>query len=65
MCERVTIEQAAQELGVSKQSVREHMKRKLWDIGDALSPAQTGKTLWEYHIYRHKLNRHLGREDSP
>lgn len=64
MCERVSIEQAAKELGVSIQSVREHMKNKLWDIGYAYSPKQTGKGVWEYYIYRAKLDKHLGKEDT-
>lgn len=62
MCERVRMADAARELGVSTQSVREHMKKKLWNLGEALSPKQTGKGQWEYHIYRAKLDKHLGKE---
>ncbi len=60
--ERVSVTQAAKELGVTPQAVREHMKRGLWQIGYCYSPKNTGKNNWEYHIYRHLLNRHLGKE---
>ena len=62
MCERVRMADAAKELGVSPQAVREHMKKKLWNLGDVLSPKQTGKSQWEYHIYRAKLDKHLGKD---
>lgn len=62
MCERVRMADAAKELGVSPQAVREHMKKKLWNLGDVLSPKQTEKKQWEYHIYRAKLDKHLGKE---
>lgn len=61
MCERVTVRAAAKELGCSPQAVREHMKKGLWDLGDVFSPKQTGKSIWEYHIYRKKLDRHMGK----
>lgn len=61
MCERVSVRAAAKELGCSPQAVREHMKMKLWDLGDVFSPKQTGKSVWEYHIYRKKLDKHLGK----
>lgn len=64
ICERVSVTQAAKELGVAPQSVREHMRRGLWNLGDVFSPKQTGKALWEYHIYRRKLDKHLGKESK-
>lgn len=60
-CERVKIEDAAYELGCSKQALREHMKRGIWDLGIVVSPNKSGKKVWEYHIYRSKLDRHLGK----
>ena len=57
--EVVTVEQAAYELKLSKQGVREYMKRGLIDIGDVL-PAIHGKG-YRYRIYRSKLNKQLGR----
>lgn len=54
--------QAAKILGVSSESVRQHMKRGLWDIGDAISPKQSGKTVWEFNIYPAKLSKLVGRD---
>lgn len=61
VCERVRLADAARELGCSLQAVREHMKRGLWDIGATASPTKSGKSVWEYHIYRSKLDKHLGK----
>lgn len=61
MCERVRIDEAAAELGCSKAKIRERMKRKIWDLGEAIPPSKTGKKQWEFHIYREKLNKHLGK----
>lgn len=60
-CERVTVCDAAKELGCSPAALREHMKRGLWDLGVALPPQKTGKAVWEFHVYRTKLDRHLGK----
>lgn len=62
LTERVRLTEAAKLLGVCPQSVREHMRRKLWDLGDVQSPAKTGKSRYEFFVYRHKLNKHLGIE---
>ena len=40
MSERVTVKQAAKELGLAPQGVREYMKRGLIDIGDVLPAIQ-------------------------
>lgn len=60
--EKVSVVQAAKELGTTPQSVREHMKRNLWPIGHCFSPAQTGKKSWEYHVYRPMLDKFIGKE---
>jgi hypothetical protein len=57
---RVPPDQAAAELGMSKQGMREYMKRGLIDIGVVL-PAANGGKCHTYHIYRDKLDRHLGK----
>ncbi len=57
---RVSPDQAAAELGMSKQGMREYMKRGLIDIGIVL-PAANGGKCHTYHIYRDKLDRHLGK----
>ena len=59
MSERVTVEQAAIELGMAPQGVREYMKRGIIDIGVVL-PSIKGKQN-RYQIYRDKLDKHLGR----
>lgn len=62
LCERVSIKQAAKELGMSPQAVREHMRRGLFDLGDYIPKDKTGKKTDEYHVYRPKLDKHLGKE---
>lgn len=59
MCETVTVLQAAKELNLAPQGVREYMRRGLIDIGDVL-PSLSGKG-HRYKIYRAKLDRHLGK----
>lgn len=61
MCERVKMQDAAKELGMSEPAVREHMRRGLFDIGDYIPKEMTGKKQDEFHVYRPKLDRHLGR----
>lgn len=61
---RVTVAEAARELGVGQQCVREHMKRGLWPIGYADSPKITGGKDWEYYIFRDKLDKFLGKGDG-
>ncbi len=58
--ERLTVEEAAMELGCAKQAVRENMKSGRWDLGSVV-PTGNGKKKHNYYIYREKLNRHLGR----
>jgi hypothetical protein len=60
MSERVSLKQAAAELGMSPQGVREYMKRGLIDIGVVL-PNIKGKGKRQYFIYRDKLDRVLGK----
>ncbi len=61
MSERVNVKQAAAELGMSPQGVREYMKRGLIDLGVVL-PNTKGKGKLQYFIYRDKLDRVLGKE---
>lgn len=62
MCERVSVITAAAELGCAPQAVREHMKCGIWDLGEALPPnKEEGRRKWQYHIYRKKLDKHLGK----
>lgn len=59
-CERVSLLDAAKELGMNPQGLREYMKRGLIDIGLVL-PNSKG-TGFRYIIMREKLNRILGKE---
>lgn len=61
MSERVTVDEAAKILGMSKQGVREHMKRNLFamPIGEVTQVSRGGRH--QYHIYRSLLDRHVGR----
>ena len=61
--ERVTLKDAAKELGVSPQAVREHLKKGIWSFGMAVYPEKTGKKIWEYYIYRRPLDKFLGKTE--
>ena len=58
---RVTLEQAAKELGLSPQGLREYMKRGLIDIGIVLPSLESGENN-RYLIFRNKLDKVLGKE---
>ena len=62
MSERVKVAEAAKILGMSQQGVREHMKRGLFKIpiGEVTKRSE-GR--YEYHIYRHMLDKHIGRRE--
>lgn len=57
---RVPTAQAAAEMGMSIQGMREYMKKGLIDIGEVL-PAANGGNGKRYHVYRDKLDRYLGK----
>ena len=59
MTERVGLPQAAKELGMNPQGVRECMKRGLIDIGIVIPNAKG--TGYRYLIFREKLNKVLGK----
>lgn len=61
LSERVSVAEAAEILGMSKQGIREHMKRNLFKVPIGYVTNPSGKKE-QYHIYRDMLNRHLGRE---
>lgn len=60
MSERVSVINAAKELGCAPQSVRENIKSGEWDLGEIIKPIYPG-TNYQYHIYRSKLDKHLGK----
>lgn len=56
--------QAAKELGLSPQGVREYMKRGLIDIGIVVPSASGNGKIKRYLIYREKLDKVLGKGGS-
>lgn len=61
MSERVSVAQAAKELGMAPQAVRERMKRgHLNKIGYVMPSIEGERT--EYFIYRDKLDAYMGKK---
>lgn len=65
MGERVSVAQAAQELGIAPQAVREYMKRGLIDIGLVLPSLEGHTKKNQYLIFRRKLDRYTGKTGLP
>lgn len=62
LSERVPVTQAAKEIGIAPQGLREYMKRGLIDIG-VVVPSLNGKgNTNRYLISRSKLDKYLGKE---
>lgn len=63
MREILTASEAAREIGCTSQKVRERMKRGMWDLGEVIEKEKLGRNAKnEYNIYRHKLEKFIGRE---
>lgn len=60
--ERVSVNQAAKELGMSPMAVRVRMEKGLLDIGECFPSMQGNKT--SYYIYRNRLNKVLGKNEK-
>lgn len=60
MSQRVTVAQAAKELGIAPQGVREYMKRGLIDIGAVLPSIKGDRQT--YMIFRDKLDKYMGKK---
>lgn len=60
MSQRVTVAQAAKELGLAPQGVREYMKRGLIDIGSVLPSIKGDRQT--YMIFRDKLDEYMGKK---
>ena len=60
MKEILSAKKTADILGISPQSVREHIKKGVWDFGQYI-PHKSGKGT--YLIYRSKLMKFIGKED--
>ncbi len=54
--------EVARILGVSPQSVREHIRRGVWKFGDCIPKKEMDKSTDEFNIYRAKFEKFIGRE---
>lgn len=62
MSQRVSVNDAAREIGCAPQALREHMKRGLWDLGEVVPPDKKSGS-YVYYIFRPKLDKFLGKEE--
>lgn len=58
-CQRVSIEDAAREIGCNPQYLRVMMSKKKWNLGQVVPP-QTKGGRHMYFIFRNKLDEFLG-----
>ena len=53
-------EEAAPVLGLKPAKIRNYMRRGILDLGLAIPPEKTGKTMWEFRIYPAKIEKIIG-----
>lgn len=53
-------EEAAPVLGMKPAKIRNYMRRGILDLGLAIPPEKTGKTMWEFRIYPAKVEKIIG-----
>lgn len=58
MSQRVSIEEAAKEIGCCKEYLRRQMKSGKWNLGKVVKPPPGG-SIYQYFIFREKLNKFL------
>ena len=61
--QRVTVADAAKEIGCEPDYLRQKMKKRIWDLGTVVAPSQPSGR-YEYFIFRAKLDRFLGLEEQ-
>lgn len=59
--ERVSVKDAAAEIGCNQEYLRRQMKSGDWDLGSVVKPNK-GLTNFQYFIFRSKLDKFLGKE---
>lgn len=59
---RVTVKEAAREIGCTPEYLRRMLKSGRWNLGEVIKPGRGGKE-HEYFIFRSKLDKFLGLED--
>lgn len=57
--QKVTVADAAKQIGCTQDFLRQRMKRKEWDLGVAVPPTKKGGP-YQYYIFQAKLDRFLG-----
>ena len=62
-CQRVSVAEAAAEIGCHQQYLRNQMRAKKWDLGRVVLPEKKGGQCM-YLIFRPKLDRFLGLEKN-
>lgn len=62
-CQRVSVPNAAKEIGCSPDYLRQKMKRKEWDLGVVVPPKKP-RGIYQYFIFRSKLDKFLGIENE-
>ena len=63
MSQRVSVAQAAEEIGCDKEYLRRKMQRGEWDLGSYMKP-EKGQKKGTYFIFRGKLDKFLGIAES-
>lgn len=58
-CQRVSVPDAAKEIGCDPDFLRQQMKKKKWDLGIVVPPTKAGGN-YTYYIFRPKLDKFLG-----
>ena len=61
MSQRLTVKEAAAEIGCNVEYLRRQMKAGRWDLGSVIKPTSKVKN-YQYFIFRAKLDRFLGIE---
>ncbi len=61
MSQRLTVKEAATEIGCNVEYLRRQMKAGRWDLGSVIKPTSKVKN-YQYFIFRAKLDKFLGIE---
>ena len=61
MSQRLTVREAADEIGCAPEYLRRQMRSGKWDLGSVIKPGK-GASIYQYFIFRGKLNKFLGIE---
>lgn len=59
MNQRVSVPEAAKEIGCDQNYLRQQMRRGEWDLGSYVRPGR-GKKKASYFVFRNKLDKFLG-----